>query len=513
VTSSLTQLPPHSDEPPFDPEYDAPPREQEASRLPNQNLDAERALLGALILDPSLASDLSLELEPGDFYLLTHQEIWDTAHELAEDPNTPLDPLTLAAQLAKKNQLTRIGGAPYLHTLMQACPITANAAYYARQVRDAARLRKVDEIATQLRQVVTQADPAGIDTALATSLDILDRATARFGPAPHSSTRLTAGDTFILDRPTDVPTAWGNTDNVLWAQGEALLIAGPAGVGKTTIAQQVMLAGIGVRPDALGIPVRPFSRILYIAADRPPQAARSLERMVTEEHRQLLHDHLVIWKGPPERDFAKHPDELTRMCERARADAVVIDSLKDVALGLSDDEVGASLNSAIQRTLVAGVEVLGLHHYRKRSQDHAKKEPASLDELYGSTWITAGCGSVLSMWGAAGDPVVSMRHLKQPAEEFGPVEITHDHDTGTSTIEGRVDLLAQMRMRGGNGLTPTQAACLMTKRDKPNRSDVEKARRTLERLVNTDLAVKQQPLFTGRGHEATYLPAARKDQM
>jgi replicative DNA helicase len=194
-------------------------------------------------------------------------------------------------------------------------------------------------------------------------------------------------------------------------------------------------------------------------------------------------------------------------------DAVVIDSLKDVALGLSDDEVGASLNSAIQRTLVAGIEVLGLHHYRKRSQDHAKKEPKSLDELYGSTWITAGAGSVLSLWGQAGDPVVTMRHLKQPAEEFGPTEITHDHDTGHSSIAPKVDLLAQMRQRGNHGLTPTQAATLISKKDRPTRSDVEKARRQLERLVTRDLAVKQPALLTGRGHEAAYLPAARKDQM
>lgn len=511
--------PPPVDEPPFDPDYDAPSRngvEPRPTGPQEAGQEAERLYLANLTRHPDTAAKHLEHVDPNDLYQPRHALIHQAIQSIVDDGLVPDNP-TLIARLHEHGDLQRAGGNQYLWALRDngddLPPIDSQVEHWAKLIREAAGLRKLDNQLIGMRQRIATTNVDDMATTLAELSDLADQVATNFGPSKGDKhARLVLGDTFILDRPRDVPTAWGTQDDVLWAQGEALLIAGPAGVGKTTIAQQVALAGIGIRDDALGIPVREFHRVLYIAADRPPQAARSLERMVTDEHRDLLHEHLVFWKGPPDRDFAKHPDELTRMASLVHADAVIIDSLKDVALGLSDDEVGAGLNTCIQRALVAGIEVLALHHYRKRAQDHANREPKSLDELYGSTWITAGAGSVLSLWGAAGDPVVTIRHLKQPAEEFGPLEITHDHDTGTSSIAPKIDLLAQMRGRGKNGLTPTAAACLLFKKDKPTRNDIEKARRALEKLVTNDLAFKQEPLVTGRGSEAVYLPAARKDQ-
>lgn len=501
--------PPITDEPPEDPDYDTPRPPQSPLEAA---VEAERALLATLLTNPETAEKHLDTVDPADFYQPRHETTWHALKDVVDKGLIPDHP-TLLAHLESTGQLQRAGGHVYLLDLRDAAPLIPQHDHWARIIRDAAGLRRLDTTLIGLRQRLATATAENMRTALEDLSDLADDVAMNFGPGRDDKHgRLITGDTFILDRPETTPAAWGHGNEILWAEGEPLLIAGPAGVGKTTVAQQVMLAGIGLRADALGFPVRPFTRVLYIAADRPPQAARSLERMVTEDDRDTLHQRLVFWKGPPDRDFARHPDELTRMCELVNADAVIIDSLKDVAIGLSDDEVGSSLNTAIQRTLVNGVQVLGLHHYRKRSQDHAKAEPKTLDELYGSTWITAGAGSVISLWGQAGDPVVTMRHLKQPAEEFGPVEVTHDHDAGVSTVVPKTDLLGQIRMRGASGLTPSIAACLMTKKDKPNRNDIEKARRALERLVTHELAIKVAPNGTGRGSEATYLPAARKDQ-
>lgn len=95
------------------------------------------------------------------------------------------------------------------------------------------------------------------------------------------------GAAFILDTPAEVVPVWGRGDEVLWAQGEPLLINGPTGVGKTTIAQQLVLARLGMREEVLSYPVTSDGRpVLYVAGDRPSQEARSMARMVTEADRE-----------------------------------------------------------------------------------------------------------------------------------------------------------------------------------------------------------------------------------
>lgn len=98
------------------------------------------------------------------------------------------------------------------------------------------------------------------------------------------SARLQLGS-LVLDEPTGVPAVWGHGDEVLWPMGEPCLLCAPQGVGKTTLAQQVALARaeIAGRGELLGLPVTPDTRrVLYIAADRPRQAFRSMRRMVDE---------------------------------------------------------------------------------------------------------------------------------------------------------------------------------------------------------------------------------------
>jgi hypothetical protein len=97
-----------------------------------------------------------------------------------------------------------------------------------------------------------------------------------------SGHRIMGGWSFIQEQPADVEAVWGSGGEVLWSPGEPMLLVGPQGVGKTTLAQRVALARIGLRPDpVLGFLVQVTDEpVLYVAADRPAQAARSLRRMV-----------------------------------------------------------------------------------------------------------------------------------------------------------------------------------------------------------------------------------------
>jgi hypothetical protein len=295
---------------------------------------------------------------------------------------------------------------------------------------------------------------------------------------PARDERMIAGGSFVLDMASTVEMLWGRDDRVLWSDGEGLVLAGTQGVGKTTLAQQLVLTLIGVLAEpVLGLPVVAAPRrVLYLAMDRPNQIRRAFLRQCRDEHRDLLDTNLVVWKGPPPADLAKHTGELTELAKQAEADVVVVDSLKDAALGLSDDEVGSSWNRAAQELLATGRNLIVLHHLKKRQ----KNGKTGLDDVYGSTWLTSGMGSVVLLDGEPGDPLVELRHLKYPIAEVGPMKVSHDQATGTMSIESALDLVKVARV--GGGITAHKAAELLYGKN-PSRGQVEKARRLLDKHV------------------------------
>lgn len=289
---------------------------------------------------------------------------------------------------------------------------------------------------------------------------------------------LTNGGSFILDAPDTIPAVWGEGNRVAWAEGESLIIAGGPGVGKTTIAGQVT-RGLLLGGTVLGLPIKQRRRVLYLAMDRPKQAARALRRTLGDIPRETLDQRLVVWPGPPIADVARHPETLLALVQEADADVVVVDSVKDAAVGLSEDAVGAGYNRARQHVLRAGVDVLELHHTVKKGTNGAA--PTTLADIYGSTWITSGAGSVVLLVGEAGDPVVELRHVKQPAEDIGPMKVLHDHDTGTSTVFEATDLVTLAGQAGG--ITAKAAAAAMFTTETPTAAEVQKARRRLRSLA------------------------------
>lgn len=289
------------------------------------------------------------------------------------------------------------------------------------------------------------------------------------------------GASFVLDSPRDVPAVWGQDQEVAWVQGETCMIVGPQGVGKSTVLQQLALKRIGVLDGPLllmkvEVDERP---LLYIAADRPSQIQRSFSRMVTEDDRAALEARLIVWQGPLPFNLATEPERFAPWVNSFGVGTVCIDSLKDVALDLSKDETGGRVNAALQETLAYGIEVVVSHHQRKAQANN--KKPTTLSDVYGSTWITAGVGSVLLLWGDAGDAVVELVHLKQPAQEIGPLYVVHDHATGTTEVQPEFNV--SLTLKSERGVTVKQAASKLFSTDDPTRNQIEKARRKLEGLV------------------------------
>jgi replicative DNA helicase len=223
-------------------------------------------------------------------------------------------------------------------------------------------------------------------------------------------------------------------------------------------------------------------KILYLAMDRPAQIARSLHRQFADHRRDLLRDRLVIWKGPPPADIASNATLLADLAERAGASVVYLDSLKDAAVGLSEDTVGAGYNRARQLLLSRGLQLAELHHTVKRPSSGGSL--VTVADVYGSVWLTSGAGSIIMLTGQPGDPIVGLRHVKQPAQEVGPLMLSHDEASGNMSVMSGTDALSLVLASGDEGLTAKALAMAMFDTSSPNKAEVEKARRQLDRLAS-----------------------------
>ena len=491
-------------------------RNGRAARPLPHDLEAEESLLGCgLHRVDAMAAAHRILGGRDDLYKPAHRLIYDAMSTLVARGEQP-DPVTVAAELRATGHLEAAGGAGVLLALQVAPPATDAAPLYARVVADLARRRRKIERARAIAAIAAD-ESQDIGRADDLARAIVEDAAGGQGEAERpadveaavvaatSSLRFRRGGSFLLDVPETPPALWGSEGQVLWARDESLILCGPAGTGKTTLAAQLVMARIGLLHDVLGMPVEVGgSRTLYLACDRPAQIRRALGRLVSEGDREILDERFVAWSGPPPRDLAAMPELLVQFAREAKADTVVLDSLKDVAIGLSDDGVGAGLNRAMQTCVADGVQVLALHHQRKGV---GGAKPKTLEDLYGSTWIAAGAGSVVLLWGQAGDPIVELVHLKQPAEEVGPLKVEHDHHAGTSTVARGFDPLRFLQLRTSPATTMDVARAMFERTD-PTDAQRLKAKRQLDRLVrdgHARVAASAQPGGAGGSSATVYV--------
>ena len=128
-----------------------PQRGEEFERMPPHDVAAEQCVLGGMLLSKDAISDVIEVIRPTDHYRPAHQLVHEAILDLYAR-GEPADPITVANELTRRGELTRIGGAPYLHTLIASVPTAANAGYYARIVRERAILRRLVEAGTRIVQ-------------------------------------------------------------------------------------------------------------------------------------------------------------------------------------------------------------------------------------------------------------------------------------------------------------------------------------------------------------------------
>ncbi|HZZ66254.1 MAG TPA: replicative DNA helicase [Candidatus Baltobacteraceae bacterium] len=121
-------------------------------RIPPQNLEAEMALIGSILVDREIMGIVSEIVRPDDFYAHVHESIFAALQHLY-DRGEPLDKITVGEELRRRNDLENVGGLPYLSALMDTVQTAASAAYYAKIVREKSVLRSLIHAGTRITQL------------------------------------------------------------------------------------------------------------------------------------------------------------------------------------------------------------------------------------------------------------------------------------------------------------------------------------------------------------------------
>ncbi|XKT74300.1 MAG: replicative DNA helicase [Patescibacteria group bacterium UBA2163] len=150
-----------------------------SSRVPPQNLDAERALLGSIMLKSDSIHDATETITPESFYVEKHRAIFRAMLDLMNGGN-PIDLLSIANRLKETNDLDRVGGNAYLADLVGTVPSSANLKYYAEIVQKKALMRNLIDAATEVIELGYD-ESQGIE-------DLLDTADKRMGEVTSSPT-------------------------------------------------------------------------------------------------------------------------------------------------------------------------------------------------------------------------------------------------------------------------------------------------------------------------------------
>lgn len=242
---------PDASEPPFDdwsagaPPYEAGLRTSSAGdRTPPQDMAAEQSVLGAMLISKDAIADVTENLRGADFYRPSHETIHDAIIDLY-GRSEPVDMVTVAAELQKRGELARVGGAAYLHTLSANVPIAANAGYYADIVREKAILRRLVDAGTRIVQIgyAGEGDVDDIvDEAQAEVYQITERRSSEdYAPLSEIMAGVLDEIEAIGNREAGlygVPTGFADLDeltNGLHA-GQMIIVAARPGAGKSTLA-------------------------------------------------------------------------------------------------------------------------------------------------------------------------------------------------------------------------------------------------------------------------------------
>ena len=214
----------------------------EFERTPPQDIPAEQSVLGGMLLSKDAIADVVEVVRATDFYKPAHQTVFDVIVDLY-GKGEPADPITVSAELTRLGEIGRVGGAPYLHTLLSSVPTAANAGFYARIVAEQAVLRRLVEAGTRIVQLGYGASGAGgvddtVDRAQQAIYDVTERRSSEDYTLLEQLMQPTMDELEAIGSRggsmSGVPTGFVDLDGLTNGlhPGQLIVIAGRPGLGK-----------------------------------------------------------------------------------------------------------------------------------------------------------------------------------------------------------------------------------------------------------------------------------------
>ena len=208
---------------------------------------AEQSVLGGMLLSKDAIADVVESLRASDFYKPAHETIYEAILSLYGH-GSPADAITVADELKKRGELTRVGGASYIHTLIASVPTAANAQYYAEIVKEHAIMRRLIEAGTKIAQLgyanETEVDTL-VDQAQAEIYAVTDGNAKEdyvsFSDALEETINEIDANSNRPDGVYGVPTDFIEFDELTGGLhgGQMIVIAARPGVGKSTLALDI----------------------------------------------------------------------------------------------------------------------------------------------------------------------------------------------------------------------------------------------------------------------------------
>lgn len=369
-------------------------------RQPPQDLVAEQSVLGGMLLSKDAIADVVDMLAGDDFYKPAHQTIYDCVLDLY-GRGEPADPITVSAELERRGELVRVGGAPYLHTLIATVPTAANASYYAEIVAEKAVLRQVIEAGTRVVQLgYNGANGADVD-------EVVDRVQAAVeeivkhhrGQSRHRGTtdlvfRKLADVAAEVDaRP---PRPW--LFEPVWVAGDYGVMSAADKAGKTWAILDAAVSCAAGLPWLDQFPCQSAGPVVVFLGEGSD--AKMLRRIrAIGVHKGLTRKEvdalpILLCFRAPQLGSTKHLAVISNVLEREQPAFVIVDPLYLAAGGANGADLyamGALLGNIQAVAQTYGTSLLIAHHWNKTGEGNGHNRSSGVGPgAWGRVLISVG---------------------------------------------------------------------------------------------------------------------------